>query len=126
MGRRSMRSFAFEFRLALFAERFDALVRILRDKDAADRLALDGQPKVEWGAVSLGDRDLGVADGDAGPGGELGRVFDRAGAARGSVGKKAVHQTQLLGLGRIHRRRVGHEVAALRAAPEARRALSPA
>src|SRR5260370_22275583 len=99
MGRRSMRSFAFEFRLALFAERFDALVRILRDKDAADRLALDGQPKVEWGAVSLGDRDLGVADGDAGPGGELRRIFDRSCAARASVGAKAGHQTPPPGLG---------------------------
>src|SRR5260370_8757944 len=99
-----MRSCAFEFRLAVFADRLDALVRILRDKDAADRLALDGQPKVEWGAVSLGDRDLGVADGDAGPGGELGRALSRAAAPRGSVGKRAVHPTKLPRLPRNHRR----------------------
>src|SRR5437660_159603 len=77
--------FAFELRLSLFAECFDAFVRVLRHEYAADRLALDRKPDVERGAVALGDRKLGVADRDARPGGQLGGVFDRACSARRGV-----------------------------------------
>src|SRR5438876_6603590 len=34
---------AFEVRLSLFAEGFDAFVGVLRDEDPADRLALEGE-----------------------------------------------------------------------------------
>src|SRR3989442_12333056 len=90
--------FALEVGLALFGERLDAFLRVLGHEDAADRLAFEGQAQVEWPAIALRDRQLGVADGNSRTGCELGRVFDRAGAAAGGVRRQPATRAPALGL----------------------------
>src|SRR5258708_32954073 len=95
-------SLALEVRFALLAERLDALIGVLGDEHAADRLALDGQADVERGPVALRDRELRVAQGHARAGGEPGGVLDRPLPARSRVGKEAIDQPRLLRLPRHH------------------------
>src|ERR1700693_2230765 len=117
---------ALELRLALFLERLDALVRVLGYEHAADRFTLDGQPEVERTAVTLRDRELRMADRDARPGGELGRVLDRARPARGRVGIQPVDNAGVLRRGRAERGRVRDEVQSLGQPDQARQPLRAA
>src|SRR5216683_1879679 len=73
----STESFALEVGLPLLAERLDPLVRVPGHENAADGLALYGQAEVQRCAEPLLHRELGVAQCNGWPGGDLRRVLDR-------------------------------------------------
>src|SRR5215831_4704447 len=116
---------AFELGLPLLGEGLDSLVGVLRDKHAADGLALDGQTDVEGRSEALLNRELGVAQGDARPFGELRRVVDRALTARRGVGEQAVDDAGLQSIRGLQGRRADDHVEALRQADQARQSLRP-
>src|SRR5712692_3752274 len=114
---------AFEVRLPLLREGFDALLGILRDENPADRFSLESQAETERRAKALGHGELGVADGDARAGRQLGGIIDGTRAARGGVGEEPVNQAELFGFGWVQGRGVGDEIDALGKSDQTRQPL---